>query len=398
MVVAFGTIARAEPTVTVRAEARLELRAESRDAQVVIIGRLMDDLNQPLPRKSVSVALTSPDGTTVFGREVLTDADGRFELTTAGSAQRYGLIGQYDGDDHYPRLTLRRAVDLSRAPVELDIALGEGMRLDLERPSHLITITASGRSGGDDVSIELVDELDRVLGEGRTNAAGTLRLAVPSQNLGAPGAGRLVARSHADARREAATAERSVVRFLPTTLTLQWRRGVEGELEGILRTRQEPLALEAVGVFVYSNGSSTPAPRHVSTTLTDTHGRFQLELDDDASLPSEGRLVARYRSDSPGVGSAQSTPLALRAQRAWSNLSWIGLSLLLCALALLALRRRSPERAVVEEQEQNFGPAIELGAAQHRSARQHSVSGRVISLAGRPLAARITLTRTGAAK
>lgn len=219
-IVALSIPAAAQPMVVVRAEARIELRAAHEDGTIAVHGTLVDDLGEPMARRSVVVGIHQPDGRTLRTARRTTDAEGAFSLTVAGEPTRYTLTASYEGDDYHPRLSVERQADLSRSPTRLRLDVGDG-RIDLDADSHAIGIDARGPHGGGGLPIAILDELGRELAEGVTDGEGHLDLRLPSRALGEPGAGRIVARTAGDARRAEARVEAPIVRYRRATLTLE---------------------------------------------------------------------------------------------------------------------------------------------------------------------------------
>ena len=375
----------AQPMVVVRAEARIELRAEHQGNEITISGTLVDDLGEPLARRSVVVAIHRPDGRTVRTARQTTDGEGGFVLTVAGEAGRYTLTASYEGDEYHPRLSVERQADLTRAPTRLALEVGDGA-LDLDVSSHPLVVRATSREGGAGLPIVLMDELGRTIGNGVTDTDGELRLSLESGALGEPGTGRLVARTDGDARRAEARVETPIVRYRRATLVLEASRdsiGPEGEvvLSGRLTTVSGPLASEAIGLFVGSE--------HLDTALTGPDGRFEVTTD----APSLGRglvtVLARFESDGPGVPATESEPLTIEVRSgARSIWGWLALPLLLSLLLLGWLRRKAPPTEVPAPQEPEPIGVIARSASR-RSPPKRWVSGRLEDVRGQPLRGRV---------
>lgn len=371
----------AQPLVVIRAEARIELRAEHEANQLTVSGTLVDDLGEPLARRSVVVAIHRPDGRTLATARRTTDAAGSFSLTTAGGAGRYTLSASYEGDEYHPRLSVERQADLTRSPTRLTLAVGDGA-LDLEVASHTIRVGADGRHGGAGLPITLLDELGRELASGITDADGELRLSIVSAALGEPGAGRLIARTEGDPRRAEARVEAPIVRYRNANLTLESSRdsiGPEGEvtLGGRLSTAAGPLAGEAIGLFA--------GEAHLDTALTGADGRFEVTA--DAASLGRGLVTvrARFESDGPGAPAAESLPITVEI-RSGARSIWglLALPLALSLLVLAWLRRRTPPTTVPAPPEPEPVGVIVAPTAR-RSPPKRRVSGRLEDVQGRAL-------------
>ncbi len=370
--------------VVVRAEARIELRAEHEANEITVSGTLVDDLGEPLARRSVVVAIHRPDGRTLRTARQTTDAEGSFVLTAPGEAGRYTLTASYEGDEYHPRLSVERQADLTRVPTRLTLEVDPA--LDLDQSGHALGVRARSREGGAGLPVVLMDELGRTIGSGVTDAEGELRLSIESRALGEPGTGRLVARTDGDARRAEARVEAPIVRYRRATLRLDASRdsvGPEGEvvLSGRLGTASGPLANEAIGLFT--------GDTHLDTALTGVDGRF--EVTTDAASLGRGLVTvrARFESDGPGVPATESEPVAIEVRSgARSIWGWLTLPLLLSLMLLAWLRRRAPPTEVPAPPEPEPIGVI-AASASRRSPPKRRISGRLEDVRGVPLRGRV---------
>ena len=104
LVLLFAAAAAAQPTVTVRAESRLELDIRRAEAGLLVTGALRDDLGVPLAGDEVSlevshaIASEHQRGRHVLTRVVTADPEGRFTTTfaveSASMAARHGVTGE----------------------------------------------------------------------------------------------------------------------------------------------------------------------------------------------------------------------------------------------------------------------------------------------------------------
>jgi len=375
--------AGAQPVVRVRAETRIELRAERRPARVAIVGTLRDDLGSALPDRAVDLRAIPADPAFATARVIVrTSTDGSFEGELALPTGAYTLRALFEGDDDQERVEVERPLDLDHAEVRLEVVVPSGGRIDLDRAGVDVEVTARSTEGGAGIGIELVDELDRPLGSARTDARGLARLHVPARALGGPGAGRLVVRSHADARRAQAQTEVPVVRYRATRVSLSAsvRQGTPGDavvLRGRLSDSAGPLDRKAIGIFV--------AGAHHATVLSRSDGTFSVptELDDGQA----GRWVvqARFDSDAPWRGSSRSAELTIDVSST-NSAPWLALGVcsLLSLLLLWLIARRSPRRAAPERAVSIVPQPPGVVAARRRrlGADRFDLSGVVLDVRG----------------
>jgi len=243
----------------------------------------------------------------------------------------------------------------------------------------------------DGITIELVDELDRPLAAGSSNAEGRVRFEVASRDLGEPGAGRVKAMSQADGTRARAQTEVPVVRFRATELSLNSATGaVElGEpvvLTGDLGDSQGPLGDRAIGLFARADSGDDLREEHLATVLTDADGTYRAEVrleghggpDNEAGGPV--RLIARFESETLGREGSESAPLTVTVggtgRGTWL---WAALPLTISLFALAIIARRAPRRLTVIPPP--AAPAPKGIAPSLRSSRRPAdpaIAGRVV--------------------
>ncbi len=375
---ALASLAHAQPSVRVRAEARIELRIDRSPGRVTVGGTLRDDLGEPLPGRRVEVRVVTPSGETRARAVARTDATGSLGADFALDTGAYRVIARWEGDEGHQRVEVAQAVDLSRAHVRLAIAMGDGGRLDLDVPQHLVSVRASSEEGGAGLRVEVRDELDRRLAVGTTDDEGRVRFTIPSSTLGSPAAGRFVVSTPGDSERAPAQTEVPVVRFRPTRLSLRagtsrLEPGRPVAVEGRLQDSQGPLPRHAIGIF---RGDT-----HIATMLTDDDGRFArdlaLETDDDRSFA----LQARYDSDAPWRPSTRSERIRIAppevGSAAWP---WLLASMLACAIALALLSRRPRARRlpVSAPAPRPAPPGVAPARSHPLAAPQRDVGGTVL--------------------
>ena len=378
-------MAIAQPIVRVRAEARIELRAEHHDGTIVVEGSLVDDRGEPLARQPVVVGIHQPEGATLLAERRVSDASGAFRIELPGEPTTYLLSARFAGDEYHPRLSVERLADLTRAPTRLRLRVGDG-RFDLDRQAHDVGVAASSPRGGAGLTVTLADELGRTLGRGVTGPDGRLTISVPSAELGEPGAGRLVAHSRGDSERAEARVEAPITRYRQAHLELEANPATvrpQGDLSlrGSLGTSAGPSPGEAIGLYA--------GDEHLDTALTDEEGQFATTIA-AADLPTGSvGLVARFESDGPGTPPAESETIwiEVRTSSAWVWL-WLGVPLAFSLLVMLWLRRRAPP----PEAERTSMPDP-IGVVQVAPARRGppllTVSGTILDARGRTLVGRV---------
>jgi hypothetical protein len=382
------SLAAAQPTVRVRAEARIELRVSRDPGRVTVIGTLRDDLGQPLPDRRIDIRMLD-DAQQLRGRATdATDAAGSLAASFPLEPGTYRVIARWEGDDGHQQVEVAQALDLVRAHVRLVVGLGGAGRIDLDRPEHHVDVRATSEEGGAGLRIEVRDELDRPLAEGRTDSGGTVRLTVSSTLLGDPAAGRLLVRTPGDERRAAAQTEVPVVRFRPSRIEIATsaQRVDVGEpltLSGRLFDSAGALPRRAVGLFA--------GDRHLETVLTDDLGRFSrtVELSTEGLTP----VVASYESDAPWRTSVRSEPVVVTVDAGGSPpWPWLLVPTLACAFAVAWLSRRPRPTAPSRDRESALPTAVGVEPTRPSSAiaQLRDVGGTVVDADdGRPIAGAI---------
>ncbi len=149
LVLLIAAPAAAQPTVTVRAESRLELDIRRADAGLLVTGALRDDLGVPLAGDEVSLELSHAiasehqRGRHVLTRVVTADPEGRFTTTFTVDPGDYVVDAAYEGAAEHLGTRATRFFDLDRAHVTLRLALEGGTRVDLSIPEHALTIAVA---------------------------------------------------------------------------------------------------------------------------------------------------------------------------------------------------------------------------------------------------------------
>lgn len=372
--VALAHTARAQSEVRVRAGTRVAtMRAEQDAGTTRVSGRLLDDADQPVVGALVSLVARDASAARRSHLTVTTGATGAFEGRFALPSRGLRFAAEYGGDAFHDAAEFVVVVDTLRASVRLVWMMPSG-RLDLDAPEQRVALRAESSAGAADLAVEVLDELERVVARGRTDAAGRLVAPLERGVLGAPGAGVLSARSLADATRAEARAEMAVLRVRRSRLEANAEfDGADVRIRGTLRDAQGGLPHKAIGVFA--------SDAHLATVWTDDAGRFVLRLAPPGSDVSADGIAweARFDSDAPWIGSSRSGRLrAADADRTPSHLIGILGSVCVSALLLLATRtRRRPEVALAA------GPQVAPGIYAPRrrrlfGARRWEVAGQVI--------------------
>lgn len=373
-VVAVAAHAGAQPQVRIRAETRLELRTDVGGSRMTVRGHLRDDVGEPLGDQPVVIRIDPASGAEGLApRTVRTNARGEFSLELPRREGMERVSAEFPGDAGHDPTDARRPIDPSRSEVRLQIQVPNGERLDLAAREHEITVWAASPAGGEGLRVELRDELERLLAADTTDSAGRARFVVPSQMLGAAGAGRLEARTPGDAAREPARTEVPIVRARQSRLALETRTEDGGVvLQGSLQDAAGPLPDRAVGLFTEDGG-------HLATLLTDERGAFRHRLGWDALAVEPQVVHARFDSDATGRTSSTSAPVTVPA-RPEAGPAWPWLLVPMAATALLVLLtfRRRPVPSARPPHPTGARPAgVDVARGSQRAATRWDLGGHV---------------------
>lgn len=385
----------AQPEVTIHGESRIELRTERDGSKALIHGYLRDDLGVPLPDRPVEVRVLDASGSQDVERQtVQTDARGAFEVQASASGGRHRVQASFEGDDTHDATTASRPLDLTRADVRLQLQVPRQGRFDLSKPRHQVLVWATSAADGAGLVVQLYDELDRMLATRTTGPDGRVRFTISSRSLGAPGPGRLEARTPGDSSRSPAQTEVPIVRERPSRLTLEAEpAGSHVVLRGTLTDDLGPLSRRAVGLFSDRDG-------HLATVLTDARGRFHSSIElKRAGGASPDTVRARFYSDTAGRTSAVSAPVALPTRPPlrvpWT---WLLIPIGATALLLLWLGRRRPASPATRARRLARGKraGVQLAAVATRQPERRDVRATIYdSRDDRPVrSAKVTLRRS----
>jgi hypothetical protein len=396
---ALAALASAQPVVRVRANTRIKLERVESGRSLTLHGSLVDDLDTPLAGRTVQVTITPRTADERASRRTLrTDAEGGFRVAVAALRGVYVARARFDGDAHCASSERALELDLAKAELRLRFLLPREPRIDLDTGRHAIALLASSQQGGAALEVALEDENGRVLARGRTSSDGTFRATLDSDAFGSPSAGRLIARSPGDALRSSALAELSVIRARRSSLSLRAARDPSHGrvvLSGSLRTQQEGLAHQAIGLY--------QDEEHLGTVLTDEHGAFryaELRLPEPGAAARTLHVQARFSSGAPWIGSSASNVLGIRLSPPKPPASlWLLGPFAVTALCLWLLLRRArreddPEATLVVAD----GAGIRAGPGRARGRPDHwHIDGEVLDASHRtPVrAALVRLERDG---
>lgn len=322
-----ATIARAEPTLDVRARASLEAhptRDDGGNTRVRVV--LTDDIGAPIRRGRVSLSLHDANGRCGSPTTCLTDAEGTCSARLVGCAGA-AVEASYDGTEE---------VDGSRVVVpvldhgtepRIRVTIVGGEVVDLDAASATVEISMDGIASMP-ARASLADEIGHPMLSRRVDARATLRFELPTSSLGPPGIGAIQATVEFDDGSRA-TARTMITRRLRTTLVL--RRGEES-LVARLRTARSPIANALVSLV--DDGHV------VETRRTGNDGRVTFEVHEDDAAHA---FVARYEPNDPGHAPSHSSVVRVAGtrSRAWAAYAPLG-SLALALVLFGVLRRREP--------------------------------------------------------
>lgn len=373
---AIPTWTAAQPIVRVRAETRIELAIERQGEEAVVRGALRDDLGAPIAGRAIRVELreAAADGPLRASQEIRTTPTGSFEARFPREEGRAFVVAAFEGGPLYRAHEVVREARLDRAHVRLDVLLEGGARLDLDRPTHRLTVHAISDVGGSDLSVVVLDN-QRVLANGVTDQEGEATFELVSADLGPASAGRLVVRSEPDSRRRDAQTEVPIIRYRHTVLTLQSAEDEVApesslELTGSLRATSGGLDGHAVGLWA--------ADHHLATSMTGPEGTFRFSIP-VRDLSDGTEITARFQSDAPWWGSSTSPPVQVHLA-AGSSSPWLGtlLCLVLAALAVMLSGRAKRSGAPPTTERPRAPPPLALGARRSHGPQSTSVQGFVL--------------------
>jgi hypothetical protein len=343
------------PKITVQALPRFEeLRCLEHDGHLEVQARLVDDVGDPLgsapielARGSTAVQAVACGGRAARARAVETDAAGRLcvwltEASTAGS-----LTLSFRGDPlHLPaqaELALR-----PEAAAQLQLTFdAPSLELNLDQPEQRLSLRLSGAGAASDalppITLQLEDggQLRNVSTRGWLRSGNSLGFSVDSDELGAPGPARLLARVKGSAQLEE-SAEAVALRSATVQLELA---SVTPNADGAeVRLRAQSRAGAPSGGWIDLSLDDQPL---ASGPLLGGVASVQLP----SGAAGSSRLLARYHSDDPWWQPGEALPIDLGSPATHGPARWPWLVLLapigyVCVRALQRPGVREPRRAV----------------------------------------------------
>ena len=424
--------ARAVP-IGVRAKTRVELEHRRNPTGLLLVGRLLDDVGEPIATERVQLELP---GLAPVTR--LTDDAGRFEIPlSAREVRRLQSDGElvtwtvrFDGNARLGDTAQSGALDLSKRATRMSVTLpGGGPEIVLgDRPIE-IRVALADVSEGDErpvaqaaVTLEVGSGSELV---GATGTSGAATFVVRPDSL-VGGRYQVVARFAGDTLHAAAFAQTRLTALLPTRLTLRVVR--EGDerygryrMSGRLSDQRSPLAGQVVAV-VATRGSERifelVAPTDADGVFVSAIPASELQAlrESQGGGPERARLELRARFlptggwHAPSVSApvALDLPPPLGVPLRW-YLAGLGLVVSFVALArairagalgraLAWVKRRleaRPGRPALPPPEDEVPPfvtALSAPGAPHRSRTSDVLSGVIVDAHTRaPLEGRVVV-------
>lgn len=378
--------ARAQPVIRVEAQTKLELSTTRAGGATRVRAVLVDDQGAPVVAAPIALRIADASGRELAAQpRVLTGSDGAFEIALPAIDERISVDARFAGDDFRSAASTVELLDTRLALVELRFTAPSAGVIDLREPSVTVRARARSAAGAQGVRVELSDERGAPLGAATTDAQGVVEIALDTRALREPGAGKLIARTLADATRAAVSAELSIVRWLPsqTSLALSQasRKGIRAS--GAVRAHERGVAGAIVGLF-------TPRGDHVATLRADGSGHFDGTFDPKALGERNARsieLEARFESDAPWLGSSRSQRARLELA-APAGYSFYGLALTPAVIAAL-LWWLSRRRSLLEQEppaKERAEAGVALAQTKPRAVRLYHLACLVLDArTGRPV-------------
>lgn len=378
--------ARAQSEVRIRCASQLDVTAARAGDRLEVTGRLVDDMIRGIADAVVRIDAREADSTGDASASAVTDATGSFTANLAPYGGRSADVrASYEGDAWHDPIEQSVPVE-ARAQVQITWLGAEREPIDLDTPQHRLAVHAASEAGGAGLAIEVRDELGRLLARGQTDAAGDFVATIHARAVGTPGIGRLSARTAADRARAEGRADRTVVRFRSSHLTVAARRLRDAlVIDGSLAHAGGPLGHRAVGLFLGDD--------HAASVWTEADGRFAFRRAPSAE-GEDGTWEVRFDSDAPWIGSSRSGPLRVTREPGVPPRAMLAVSIALAGVLLVLARARpAPAQAVSPERP---GVTVAGGTGWTRRSHRH-VSGSVSdALRDAPVpSARVELRRIG---
>lgn len=342
------------PRVTVQARARFEnprARSIGKD-RLELRARLVDDVGtalaeaplelEPARPLEVSGCADEPARGRRSRRKLTTDASGEVCLVVTGATLSGALGVTFRGDAlHLPAHT---ELALQAAARQLELAFeAPSLELDLNQPEQRLNLRVSGDDGTGDplpaISLHLEEAgRERPLPpHDWTRSGNTLSFRIASEQFGAPGPARLVARLGAASQRSPAQAEAVALRTVHVRLQAHVS-GVEEDAAQLSVTASSPAGPPTSGWIEVSLGAEAAG----SSPLTNGAAELRATL----ATPPPTQLTLRYRSDDPWwlAGDALTLDILAPAPSQPSHWPWLVLLAPVGYVCLRALERPASAR------------------------------------------------------
>lgn len=390
--------ARAQPVIRVEAQTRLELSTTRAEQATHVRALLLDDQGAPVAGVPIAIRIADASGQPLAERpRVLTGSDGAFEIALPAVDERISVEARFAGDDFRSATSAVELLDTRLALVELRFSEPAGGIIDLQQEIVNARVRARSEAGAEGVRVELRDDSGASLGTALTDSEGVVQLAIETKAWREPGPGKLIATTLPDATRAAASAELSIVRWLPSraSLTLKQTSRQAVLASGEVRAKERGIAGAMVGLF-------TTRGDHVATLRADSEGRFNGSFDPKTLGERNARIVeleARFESDAPWIGSSRSERVRLElGTPSGYRVSWLALTPAAIALLLWWLSRRRSALELEPPAKERAEAGVALAHARPRAVRVHHLACLVLDArTGRPVpAATLTIELPGA--
>lgn len=340
--------------VTIQAQPRFETESpRARGAGIEIEARLIDDTGAPLGGARVRVDITETAAPPPFepcsaearpsrrADTLVTGADGRLCVRVLDAKPSGVLALSYDGDGLH--LAARAELALHAARSELALSFrAPSLELDLDQPLHRLELKYAGAAPDTHLSLELAlhepSHQTTLAGSEWLQTKDTLAFTLRSEDLGAPGPARLIARFPGSAEHLPTQAEAVALRVARVTL--------EGAVLGLDESGVdvEVTAHTRAGPPTSGSIQASIAGAPVATTsLVDGQGRLHLPR----LTPLPRAVLLTYRADDawwlPGA------PLELelsgaRAGSATARWPWLVMLMPIAYVCSRALQRPAPRK------------------------------------------------------
>lgn len=188
----FLGIARAEPTIEIRARAVLEVHGSRTDeGEVRIRAVLSDDVGAPIRAARIALAGRLSGASCGATIPCVTDASGACGAVLRGCAAD-GVAARYEGTSEIDGSEVTGPVIDRGAEPRVGVVVDGGPSIDLDARTVRVRVTMEGIASIP-ARIALSDELGRTFLQRATTATTELALDVPPREFGPPGLGSVVA-------------------------------------------------------------------------------------------------------------------------------------------------------------------------------------------------------------